>query len=383
VPLFSANFRWTPYLSWGRVLLAAVALLVSSVLNRDASWWFFGALAVFLLYSGALLWQSLRVGQVPSVLALCLDTVFFLAAAGHGSEKLLWTVTVLYLFILTEAMVLHTAREVALVGGISAAFGIVMSMNPAVSMQRTVVVGGVLALAFSLNRRRLDRRIRELEAGLAEAKEAGVKAVEAERLRIASDFHDGPLQNFISLQMRLEILRKLFERDTRAAMEDLRQLQELSQEQVWQLRAFLRSMRPLDVDGSNLLASARRAAETFQKESGIPVTFVGANTPTSLSPEMAQEALQMMREALTNIQKHAGATRVAIAVQRADHTLEISIDDNGHGFNFVGSYSLEELELLKLGPASLKRRARALNADLLLDSRPGRGTGLRVRIPVP
>ena len=58
------------------------------------------------------------------------------------------------------------------------------------------------------------------------------------------------------------------------------------------------------------------------------------------------------------------------------------MDDNGHGFGFAGSYSLEELELLRLGPASLKRRARSLNADLVLESRPGRGSGIKFRIPL-
>jgi signal transduction histidine kinase len=84
---------------------------------------------------------------------------------------------------------------------------------------------------------------------------------------------------------------------------------------------------------------------------------------------------------LHNVQKHAAATRVAVAMEKSDRGLEISIDDNGHGFNFAGSYSLEELELLHLGPESLKRRARSLNADLLLESRPGRGASLKVRIP--
>jgi signal transduction histidine kinase len=79
---------------------------------------------------------------------------------------------------------------------------------------------------------------------------------------------------------------------------------------------------------------------------------------------------------LHNVQKHSGATRVAVGVDKTDRGLEVSIDDNGHGFSFSGAYSLEELELLRLGPASLKRRARALNADLVLESRPGRGAGV-------
>jgi signal transduction histidine kinase len=190
------------------------------------------------------------------------------------------------------------------------------------------------------------------------------------------------LQSFISLQMRLEILRKVLERDRDAGMEDLKQLQLLALTQIRDLRSFLHSMRPVDVDGANLMASARRTAESFQKESGIPVTFLGTQSPVGLPLEMSGEVLQMLREALHNVQKHAGATRVAVSVEKTDRGLEISIDDNGHGFNFAGTYTLEELELLRLGPASLKRRARSLNADLVLESRPGRGTGLKFRVPL-
>jgi len=71
-----------------------------------------------------------------------------------------------------------------------------------------------------------------------------------------------------------------------------------------------------------------------------------------------------------------------VAFEKTERGLEISIDDNGHGFGFAGDYTLEELELLRLGPASLKRRARSLNADMLLESRPGRGSGLKFRIPL-
>src|SRR5205823_6224145 len=217
---------------------------------------------------------------------------------------------------------------------------------------------------------------------LAEARKVAEKSGEQERMRIASDFHDGPLQSFISLQMRLEILRKLLDRDINAGLQELKQLQVLAQSQIRDLRAFLHSMRPADVDGANLVATARRTAETFQKETGIPVTFLGTTTPVGLPQEMTSEVLQMLRESLHNVQKHAGATRVAVSMEKTDRGLEISVDDNGHGFSFAGTYSLEELELLRLGPASLKRRARSLNAEMLLESRPGRGAGLKFRIPL-
>ena len=112
------------------------------------------------------------------------------------------------------------------------------------------------------------------------------------------------------------------------------------------------------------------------------MTFVGGDSDVKIPEETASEVIQMLREALHNVLKHAGATRVAVSAEQTANVLEISVDDNGRGFQFSGVYTLDELELLRLGPASLKRRARALNSELTLESRPGRGAGLRLRIPI-
>jgi signal transduction histidine kinase len=317
---------------------------------------------------------------MAGLLALFGDTVFFLILASYGAERMLWIASIYYLFLLTEALVFYSALEVGVIVGVSSVFCLVMPSNSV--PDHTVIIAGLVACGFAVTKRQQAFEIENLRAKLADAEKAAEKAGELERVRIASDFHDGPLQSFISLQMRLEILRKLMERDLNAGMSDLKQLQALAQTQVRDLRTFLHSMRPVDVDGANLVATARRAAESFQKESGIPVTFLGTNGPIGLPQEMTLEVLQMLREALHNVQKHAGASRVAVALEKTDRGLEISIDDNGHGFGFAGSYSLEELELLRLGPASLKRRARSINADLLLESRPGRGAGVKFRIPL-
>jgi two-component system NarL family sensor kinase len=268
--------------------------------------------------------------------------------------------------------------EVVMVVAVAAVFCAVLPYDGT----RGVLVAGALTCGYAVHKRRRETRIERLNEKLQEVKKDAEKARETERQRIASDFHDGPLQSFISLQMRLEILRKLLERDFHAGIQDLMGLQTLAQSQIRDLRVFLHSMRPVDMDGASLVATARRTAESFQKESGIPVTFLGSNTPLGLSQEMTAEVLQMLREALHNVQKHAGATRVAVSMEKTDRGLEISVDDNGHGFNFAGIYTLEELEMLRLGPASLKRRARSLNADLQLESRPGRGAGLKFRIPL-
>jgi len=390
--------RWPRIVCWIRTLLAALAVVGFYTATEPPSPILMALAGAFLVYAATVAIRSrwLKSGTF-GLLALFGDTVFFLILASFGGERLPWLTSIFFLHLLIEAMLFYGAREVFVVGGVCALFCILLPYasqsstsrtassagNAVAILERTVVIAGIIACLNALKHQRLHAQSQELNAQLQQARKATEKALEDERQRIASDFHDGPLQSFISVQMRLEILRKLLERDFNSGLEDLKQLQVLAQSQVRDLRAFLHSMRPVDVDGANLMDSARRTAETFQKESGIVVTFLGASTPVGLPQEMSSEVLQMLREALHNVQKHAGATRVAVAMEKSDRGLEISIDDNGHGFNFAGTYSLEELELLRLGPASLKRRARSLNADLWLESRPGRGAGLKCRVPLP
>ncbi len=379
---FFQNVAWFSYLAWTRVVLASCALLLSYFYPAPSGLLFQGLIGCFLAYA-LLVAVRMKVPRGMSGLVVMLaDTIFFLAIAALGAERLLWVVALLFLCLMTETLLFFTSVELVVVTGACAAFCLLLPYGPIRGLQPTILVAGALTCGVGIRQQRQKRQNEALNQKAIEAEKAAAKAGETERQRIASDFHDGPLQSFISLQMRLEILRKLFDRDSEAGMEDLRQLQTLAQTQVRDLRAFLHSMRPVDVDGANLVATARRAVESFQKESGIPVTFLGADSPVGLPQEMSLEVLQMLRESLHNVRKHAGATRVAVAMERTDRGLEISVDDNGHGFSFAGTYSLEELELLRLGPASLKRRARSLNAELQLESRPGRGAGLKFRIPL-
>jgi signal transduction histidine kinase len=380
---FPPKFAWARYVACARALFAAAGLIAFYRQAPHGGAVLFAVLGLFLVYALTLAARGpLRSGML-GLLALVVDTIYFMVLARYGPERLLWLISLFFLYLLTEALVSYGPWEVVVV----ALVGIVICAalpNPALrTVERVVVVAGALASGFAVNKRRQSVQIAALQEELEEARNDARKARELESERIASDFHDGPLQSFISLQMRLEILRKLLERDFSAGMADLKELQALAQSQIRDLRAFLHSMRPVDVDGANLVAAARRTVETFQKENGIPVAFLGSNTPVELPRETTLEVLQMLREALHNVQKHAGATRVAVAMEKTGGGLEISVDDNGHGFGFSGAYTLEELELLRLGPASLKRRARSLNADMLLDSRPGRGVGLRFRVPLP
>lgn len=373
---------WKRYLPWARVLLGAVALASGATLLPRGTPWAMAASGVFLIFGLLVPLSKRKQDRAFGLLVLFLDVVFFLVLAASGIGMLVWLPTIYYLYMAVEALAFYSPREVLIVVSVSAVFCSVVQSESVFNLRRTALVVGALAYLLSVYKKRMESTVRELAREADETRDEVHRAREAERQRIASDFHDGPLQSFISLQMRLEILRRILERDSRAGMHDLEELQNLAQQQVKELRAFVRSMRPLDLEGANLFASARRICENFQKESGIPVTFVGGDSDVKIPEETASEVIQMLREALHNVLKHAGATRVAVSAEQTANVLEISVDDNGRGFQFSGVYTLDELELLRLGPASLKRRARALNSELTLESRPGRGAGLRLRIPI-
>jgi signal transduction histidine kinase len=244
-----------------------------------------------------------------------------------------------------------------------------------------VTWSGLLACLAVLYKSRSEAGSDRLVQRFREEADRTRQARDADRHKLAGDFHDGPLQAFISVQMRLEVLRKLLERNPRAATEELRELQEISKSQITELRDFLRGIRPAEVGEGGLASCLSRMVTDFQKLTGITATFQSSDSPDLLlSPEVSAEVVQIVREALNNVQKHSRATRVAVALNRVGKSIEVSAEDNGVGFPFSGSFNLDEQELLRIGPFSIQKRVRNLKGELIVESRPERGAGIKVRI---
>lgn len=375
------------YLSnrWIRLLCAVRLMLAGASFVLAVSRWPLGApvtvmLGLFTAYSVvALFWRSLEAVGRPWP-ALLLDTVVFLLSAFATADKNLWFSSLFYVYLLIAAALLHTWREVWIVVVISMAFFLLTKPTQMQNLMPLLALAGILACALALEKRSLVEKLsgasRENELFQSEAH----RARESERQRIANDFHDGPLQSYISLQMRLEFLRKVMERKPETASQELQDIQELLKTQVTDLRTWLRGMRPIQMEG-NFPAAVRRLVDEFKKDSGISTSVLCAEIKETGEPESSIELLQIVREALTNVQKHSRASRVNVSVERVGPWLEISVEDDGTGFPFAGAFTLEELEALGLGPMSIRRRVRTLGGELTVESRPERGAGIRVRVP--
>ena len=191
------------------VLTAALLPLVWFWLPWTSGWIY----GLVLLYLGAAVTLVLRgwgrSGMI-GLLVLFQDAVFLLVAASYGADRLLWWSSAFYLLVLAEGVAFYGPVEVGVVGLVVALFCILVPQPGLRDLEYAAVVGGALGCWLAASRGGGAERDEVRMAGQVEdARRRAERATEAERQRIASDFHDGPLQNFISLQMRLEVLRKL------------------------------------------------------------------------------------------------------------------------------------------------------------------------------
>lgn len=360
------------------VLAAACGLSYLYVAGAELSW-VSALLAAYLVYAIGALFDLRYETPLRLAVSTVADTAYFGLWAWLSPSG--WEAPMSCSYVLASAMMLQDRLRGSIAAGVALLIAAAAPPDGPGRLVWTVAAITGVAAAGASYKAYLEQRMSTTLRHNVIIRSQAQSARETERQRIAADFHDGPLQSFISFQMRLEIIRKLLERDPEAAARELRQLQDLCKSQVTDLRSFVRSMRPAD-EGMSLAASLRRMVELFQRDTGITASFSSGELPDPPDTEVALEILQIVRETLNNVQKHSGATRVALNASRRDHTLEIVVEDNGAGFPFSGSFGLEELELLRLGPASIKRRVRLLEGDLTVDSRPGNGARLTIKVPV-
>ena len=375
-------YRGRVALRAARVVLACVCLAWYPFTTNAAVTSSLVFLIAYAIVSVGTLFESKFDAAPHAVVALVIDFAFF--AFCQWLLPYDWASALAYGYLLVSVTLLHSLGRVAMVTGASLILTALLTrlLTPVgISLLGANVAAAGVALTVSLYSRYLEGRMSNTLRHNAIIRSQAEGAREAERERIAADFHDGPLQSFISFHMRLEIIRKLMERDAEAAAEELRQLRELCRNQVAELRSFVRSMRPVE-EGVSLSASLSRMVEQFQRDTGIVATFSSAEFNDPAQTEVSLEMLQIVRETLNNVHKHSGASRVALTIGKRGEKLELRAEDNGGGFPFSGAYTLEELELARIGPVSIKRRVRLLSGELQLDSRPGQGASLEIRVPL-
>jgi signal transduction histidine kinase len=207
------------------------------------------------------------------------------------------------------------------------------------------------------------------------------RAGAVERARFARELHDGAIQSLIGVEMQLDVLRRQSGTQAPVVNAELGRIQKLLREEVLKLRELMQAMKSFEVDGDRLLGFISDTVERFRRETGIAAEFVSELERVDLAQKGCRELARIVQESLVNVRKHSGAHHVLVRLAQRAGNLQLTVEDDGKGFSFAGRLSNAELETTGKGPAVIRERVRLLAGELAIESTPGHGARLEVRIP--
>ncbi len=202
-----------------------------------------------------------------------------------------------------------------------------------------------------------------------------------ERARFARELHDGAIQSLIAVEMQLDVLRRQSGTQSPVVNSELGRIQKLLREEVLKLRELMQAMKSFEVNAERLLGFISDTVERFRRETGIAAEFVSELERVELPQKVCRELARIVQESLVNVRKHSGAHNVLVRLAQRAGNLQLTVEDDGQGFAFSGRLSEAELETTGKGPAVIRERVRLLAGELTIESNPGHGARLEVRIP--
>jgi NarL family two-component system sensor histidine kinase LiaS len=212
---------------------------------------------------------------------------------------------------------------------------------------------------------------RQLGSALAAERErASGDGRAAERARIAREVHDAISQHLFGLRM---IAAGMCRADP--GNEQARTIERISEEALRDLRALLTELRPASLDGDGLAAALRQVCAAYHERLGITVD--AAALDHVIVPAAVEHALlRITQEACTNAVRHGNADRLTVSMSRSEGQVELAVRDTGAGFDPAAPHAGS-------GLAHIRDRVAELGGTVAIESAPGSGTALTVRVPVP
>jgi signal transduction histidine kinase len=209
-----------------------------------------------------------------------------------------------------------------------------------------------------------------------------VTAQDEERRRISRELHDQMGQDLTVLMLGLKALRDAAPGDS-SLHERVEPLQLLATRIGREVRTLALQLRPSALDELGLVATLANDVEQWSARALIAVDFHTTGLDSQRLPSAIETALyRLAQEALTNILKHAQATTVSLIIERRVDAVHMIVEDNGLGFDVAAVRDRAHIEH-RLGLVGMDERVAQLGGVLTLESAPGSGTAVFIRIPLP
>jgi len=211
-----------------------------------------------------------------------------------------------------------------------------------------------------------------------------IMAQEEERKRVAREIHDGPAQTLANLVLKTEIAERFLEMgDKENLQSELADLKTQIRSGLEEIRKIIFLLRPMALDDLGLTPTLRKYVQDFEERTRIKTSFEATGKERRLPGAMEVAMFRLAQEALNNVQRHARATFVSLRVNFTDSEVQMTIQDNGVGFrmNDPGPRGRNKLQS-QFGLMGMRERVELLQGTLDIDSAPGQGTTINIRLPL-
>jgi signal transduction histidine kinase len=200
---------------------------------------------------------------------------------------------------------------------------------------------------------------------------------EEERTRIAREVHDELGQALTGLKLDMSWLATKVARSAPPVQEKVKTMVDHIDETIQTVRRIATELRPGILDSLGLVAALEWQANEFQTRSGIPCHVDSSVDDSQLDQQITTVFFRIYQEALTNIIRHAKATRVDVLLAEENGALVLSVKDNGRGI------SEEEIANTRsIGLVGMRERAMLIGGEIQLRGAPGKGTTMTLRLPL-
>lgn len=222
---------------------------------------------------------------------------------------------------------------------------------------------------------RSEQQLRQLADRMQALSRRLVEAQEQEQRQISAELHDRIGQNLTALALNLDMMSQALPGEAPALAERLRDSKLLLRAGIESVRGLMSDLRPPALDDYGLVAALKAHVGRVRARTGLSVEITGVDSIPRQPAAVELALFRIVQEALHNVVKHARARSVRIEVDHPDSLMQISVSDDGRGFDPAA------VPPGHWGLLLMRERAETVGGTLTIDSRPGGGTRISASVP--
>jgi signal transduction histidine kinase len=223
----------------------------------------------------------------------------------------------------------------------------------------------------------MSQKVQAAQEGLRDYIGAITSAQEEERLRLARELHDDTIQSIIGLKQRVQLAQTSVK--DQASRRALSELETLSEQTIENLRRMTRALRPIYLEDLGLVTALEMLVRETNQNNTVQIEFKKSGEEHRLSHEVELALYRIAQEVLSNVVRHSQAKHADLHIWFGVKEVELEVSDNGVGFNMPMSPT-DFAPNGHFGLLGVRERADLIGAQLEVESAPGNGTRLKIRL---